>query len=122
MSRGFTRARVRGRVRHRSFSRGEAMSDVSAPALLCILVAAAATAGLIHSYVPSQQAWVLRRMLALLAVRRAFAACRHAFDPDARRLARYSRAMVDMETARELRIGTERSLAEAFGPDGPGSA
>ncbi len=98
------------------------MSDVNAPALLCILVAAAATAGLIYAYVPSPQAWVFRRMIALLAVRRAFAACRHAFDPDARRLDRYSRVMVDLETALELRLGIERRLAESFGPDGARSA
>lgn len=98
------------------------MSDVSAPALLCILVAAAATAGLIHAYVPSRHAWAFRRMIAALAVRRAYATCLHAFDPDARRLDRYSRAMVDLETALELRLGVERRLAEDYGPSGPRDA
>ncbi|MEY4744192.1 MAG: hypothetical protein RL272_137 [Candidatus Parcubacteria bacterium] len=98
------------------------MGDVTVPTLLCVLVAAAATAWLIHAYVPSREAFLFRRMLAVLAVRRVFRACRHAFDRDARRLDRYSRAMVDLATAIELRDGVERRLAESFGPDGPRAA
>lgn len=98
------------------------MDEINASVVFCILVAASATAWLIYAYVPSQQAWVFRRMLALLAVRRAFATCLHAFDRDARRLERYSRVMVDLETALELRLGIERRLAEDFGPAGPRSA
>ncbi len=91
------------------------MVGASVPVLFLVLAAAAVTAFLIYGYVPSYHAWTFRRMLAMLAVRRAFASCRHAFDADARRLDRYSRAMVDLETASELRLGAERRIAETFG-------
>ncbi|HTK04029.1 MAG TPA: hypothetical protein VL500_00425 [Candidatus Eisenbacteria bacterium] len=88
------------------------------PIVLCIVLAAAATAAIIHRYVPSPEAFAFRRMFAWLAVKRAFITCRHAFDPDARRVDRYSRAMTDLETAIEIRDGLERRIRELGGPQG----
>lgn len=93
-----------------------------APALLCIALAAAATAALIHQFVPSYPAFVFRRMFAWLAVKRAVASLLHVFDGDRRRLDRYRRAMIDMETAAEFRDGLEKRFAEDLGPEGPTAA
>jgi hypothetical protein len=94
------------------------MNETTLSVLCGIIVAAAATAGLIHRWVPSYGAFVLRRMLAVLAVKRAFITCRHAFDPEARRVDRYSRVMVDLETAIELYRGIDRRASELAGSEG----
>src|SRR5687767_11486888 len=94
------------------------MNETTLSVLCGIIVTAAATAGLIHRWMPSYEAFVLRRVFAVLAVKRAFITCRHAFDAEARRVDRYSRIMVDLETALELRNGIDRRISELAGSEG----
>ncbi|HTM69037.1 MAG TPA: hypothetical protein VL426_07130 [Candidatus Binatia bacterium] len=94
------------------------MDASTAPVFFCIALAAMATAALIHQHVPSYEAFVFRRTFVRLALRRAFTSLRHAFDPDARRLDRYARAMGDLETAVEFRDGLEKRMAEELGQEG----
>lgn len=88
------------------------------PVVACIMLAAMATAALIHQFLPSYEAFVFRRTFAWLAVKRMLAGLRRPFDADARRLGRYARAMVDLETATEFRDGLERRMAADLGPEG----
>lgn len=91
------------------------MDDARIPVLI-VLLAATATAVMVYRYVPSREAFSFRMMLAWLSVRRAFTACRHAFDADARRLDRYAWTMGDLEQALEMRDGVEKRIADDLGP------
>lgn len=98
------------------------MDDRLVPAVLLVVIAAAAVATLIHRYVPSKGAFLFRWMLARVAVKRAFVACLDHFDRKARRFRRYAAVMSDLETALEMRNGIESRLSESLGPAGPGVA
>lgn len=94
------------------------MNGSTFPVVFCIVAAAAITAALIYGYVPSREAFAFRRMFLWQALKRFFVSCRHAFDPEARRLDRYARAMVTLELAIEIRNGFEQRVQDLAGPQG----
>ena len=98
------------------------MDEAFVPIVFCVVVAAAAAAGLIHRYVPSAGAFMFRRMIVTVAVKRVFVSCLHVFDRKARCFDRYARAMSDFETAIEFRDGIEKRLSDSLGPAGPSAA
>lgn len=91
------------------------MDDARIPVLI-VLLAATVTAVMVYRYVPSREALSFRMMLARVSARRAFTACLHAFDADARRLDRYAWTMGDLEQALEMRDGVEKRIADDLGP------
>jgi hypothetical protein len=94
------------------------MDQIPVPAVLAVIAAAVAAATLIHRYAPSMGAFMFRRHLATVAVKRAFMTCLHVFDRKARCFDRYARAMSDFETAIELRNGIEKRISDALGAEG----